>query len=213
MTVPFVPRKQKAFLKCCFWPAAPFPLCEAILQKGTKLVIVTWRVKLGLLNQKGNYKNGKLNKLALLRFNFVPKVQLPFLSLLSIKSGRNIKSLMPFIKETWNVHCSFLPFLESLATCLFDGVREESVSSRRPHGNKGLLFKKETVPHAICKLSWGILNKRCEVLDSLVNTRPQAALLCSPLCFPKGELISTDQDNALFWGTSRVASVNIWFRL
>lgn len=209
MTGPFVPRKQKAFLKCCFWPAALFPLCEAILQRGTKVVIVTWRVKLGLLNQKGNYKNGTLNKLALLRSNFLPKVQDPFLSLLSIKSGGNIKSLMLFIKGTWKVHCSFLPFAKSLATRLFHGIWEKSVSFRCPHGNKESVFKKETVPHAICNLSRGILNKRCEVLDSLVNTRPQAALLCSPLCFPKGELISTDQDNAFFLRTSRVASANV----
>lgn len=119
---------------------------------------------------------------------------------------------MLFIKGTWNVHCSFLPFLKSLATCLFDGIWEKSVSFRCPRGNKESVFKKETVPHAICNLSRGILNKRCEVLDSLVNTRPQAALLCSPLCFPKGELISTDQDNALFWELQEWPQ-QIWFRL
>lgn len=96
---------------------------------------------------------------------------------------------------------------------LFDVIWESSVSFRCPHGNKKSVFKKETVLHAICNLSRGILNKQYEVLDSLVNTRPQAALLCSPLCFPNGQLISTDQDNAFILRTSGVASANIWFRL
>lgn len=36
------------------------------------------------------------------------------------------------------------------------------------------------------------------MLESLVNTQPRAARLCSPLCFPKGFLISTDKHAALF---------------
>lgn len=119
MTVPFVPRKQKAFLKCCFWPGAPFPLCQAILQMEQSWLLWHGVSKLGLLNQKGNYKNGKLNKLALLSCNFLPKVQLPFLSLLSIKSRGNIKSLMPFIEGTWNCSLLFLAILETLAICVF----------------------------------------------------------------------------------------------
>lgn len=50
--------------------------------------------------------------------------------------------------------------------------------------------QKLTLVHAMCNLSLGILNKRSEVLESLVSTQPQAALLCSPLCFPNGQLIS-----------------------
>ncbi len=62
----------------------------------------------------------------------------------------------------------------------------------------------------MCSLSLGILNKRREVLESLVSTKPQAALLCSPLCFPSGQLISTC---CFILRTSIVAMANIWFRL
>lgn len=60
-----------------------------------------------------------------------------------------------------------------------------------PQRNRKSVLK-STRRHMQCATSQGDKNKQWRALESLVNTEPQASLLCSPLGFPNRQLISVD---------------------
>lgn len=59
-----------------------------------------------------------------------------------------------------------------------------SYSFSGPQRNRKSAFKSTCRQHAMCNLSRGNKNKQWRALESLVNTEPRAALVCSPLGFP-----------------------------
>lgn len=109
MTVPFAQKKQKLFLECCCWPGSPFPLCEAVLQTGTKLVIVTQYVKLmRSIKKRKSRQRGYINSISIIRALILfTGTRFPFSFCQSTK--KDLDWNIPFIHSfyTFNLSYSF----------------------------------------------------------------------------------------------------------